>query len=184
VGESKRVTHGGKISGMNDISLAKATIRKHILNLRKESNRSNAALTNNLLSVVQMHKPNRVGTYVSYPSEPATADFIQKLVEQGIQVLVPETLATGELAWHDFVDGNKLSLGSGDLLFVPALAVDRSGNRLGRGKGYFDKELALLDGVIVYAVVFEHEVLDLVPTEAHDKRVHGVVTQEQILKIN
>jgi len=99
-------------------------------------------------------------------------------------VLVPETLATGELAWHDFVDGNKLSLDSGDLLFVPALAVDLSGNRLGRGKGYFDKELALLDGVIVYAVVFEHELLDLVPTEAHDKRVHGVVTQEQILKIN
>jgi 5-formyltetrahydrofolate cyclo-ligase len=184
VGESKRVTHGGKISGMNDISLAKATIRKHILNLRKESNLSNQALTSNLLKVVQLHEPKRVATYLSYPSEPNTADFIKNLVEQGIQVLVPETLATGELAWRDFLDGSKSALIRGDLLFVPALAVDRSGNRLGRGKGYFDKELASLEGVAVYAVVFEHEVLEQVPTEAHDKRVHGVVTQEQSLKIN
>jgi 5-formyltetrahydrofolate cyclo-ligase len=184
VGESKRVTHGGKISGMNDISLAKATIRKHILTLRKESNLSNEALTSNLLKVVGAHDPKRVATYLSFPSEPNTADFIKNLVKQGIQVLVPETLATGELAWHDFLDGSKSELIAGDLLFVPALAVDRSGNRLGRGKGYFDKELASLDGVVIYAVVFEHEVLEQVPTEAHDKRVHGVVTQEQILKIN
>jgi 5-formyltetrahydrofolate cyclo-ligase len=184
VGERKRVTHGGKISGMNDISLAKATIRKHILNLRRESNLSNAGLTSNLLKVVQIHQPKRVATYVSYPSEPSTTEFIQRLLEQGIQVLVPETLAAGELAWHDFLDGSNSALIAGDLLFVPALAVDRSGNRLGRGRGYFDRELASIEGVAVYAVVFEHEVLEQVPTEAHDKRVHGVVTQEQILKIN
>ena len=184
MGESKRVTHGGKISGMNDISLAKATIRKHILNLRKESNLSNEVLTSNLLKVVQQHEPNRVATYLSYPSEPSTADFIQKVVQQGIQVLVPETLDSGALAWHDFHDGSEATLRAGDLLFVPALAVDRLGNRLGRGKGYFDKELALLNGVVVYAVVFDNEVLDTVPTEDHDKRVDGVVTQEQILKIN
>ena len=67
---------------------------------------------------------------------------------------------------------------------VPALAVDRKGNRLGRGKGYFDRELAELEGVLAYAVVFEHELIELVPTEEHDRRVDGVVTQEQILKIN
>jgi len=169
---------------MNDISLAKATIRKHILNHRKESNHSNEVLTSNLLKVVQLHEPNRVATYLSYPSEPSTTDFIQKVVQQGIQVLVPETLESGALAWHDFHDGSEATLRAGDLLFIPALAVDRLGNRLGRGKGYFDKELALLGGVVVYAVVFDNEVLDHVPTEDHDKRVDGVVTQEQILKIN
>jgi 5-formyltetrahydrofolate cyclo-ligase len=69
-------------------------------------------------------------------------------------------------------------------LFVPALAVDRLGNRLGRGKGYFDRALLDLEGVVVYAVVFENEVLEHVPTEAHDKRVDGVVTEVRILKIN
>jgi len=169
---------------MNDISLAKASIRKEILNLRRQTNSSNEALTNNLLQVVQMHNPKRVATYVSYPTEPSTTDFIQRLIDLDIQVLIPETLTNGDLAWHNFLDGQVEQLGLGDLLFAPALAVDRLGNRLGRGKGYFDKELADLNGVLVYAVVFENEVLDHVPIEAHDKRVDGVVTQEQILKIN
>ncbi len=184
MGENKRVSHGGKISGMNDISLAKATIRKQILNLRKIGNSSNQALTNNLLAVVQMHEPKVVATYVSYPSEPDTTSFIKALLDQGIQVLVPETLEDGLLSWHDFVDGKEQKIKPGDLLFVPALAVDRKGNRLGRGKGYFDRELATLQGVSVYAVVFDQEILEQVPTEDHDRRVDGVVTQEQILKIN
>ena len=169
---------------MNDISLAKATIRKQILNLRKLGNSSNQALTNNLLAVVQMHEPRVVATYVSYPSEPDTTSFIKALLDQGIQVLVPESLDGGLLSWHDFVDGQEQKINSADLLFVPALAVDKKGNRLGRGKGYFDRELAALQGVPVYAVVFDREILEHVPTEEHDRRVDGVVTQEQILKIN
>ena len=184
MGECKRVAHGGKISGMNDISLAKATIRREILDLRRQTNPSNENLTNNLLQVVKSINPKRVATYVSYPSEPSTTDFIQQVIDMGFQVLIPKTLTSGDLRWHDFLDGTEERLSSGDLLFVPALAVDRSGNRLGRGKGYFDKELADFSGVVVYAVVFDNEVLDHVPTEAHDMRVDGVVTQEQILKIN
>lgn len=169
---------------MNDISLAKATIRKQILNLRKMGNSSNQALTTNLLAVVQIHEPRVVATYLSYPSEPDTTLFIKALIDQGIQVLVPETLDSGLLSWHDFIDGQVLDIKSADLLFIPALAVDRKGNRLGRGKGYFDRELATLQGVPVYAVVFDSEILEHVPNEDHDRRVDGVVTQGQILKIN
>ena len=184
MGECERVAHGGKISGMNEISLAKATIRKQILNLRKSGNPENHLFTPNLLAVVTEVKPARVATYVSYPSEPDTAEFIQKLIEQGITVLVPETLPDGLLNWHEFGTGNKVNINSGDLLFVPALAVDLDGNRLGRGKGYFDRELENLSGVVIYAVVFDSEVLASVPVEPHDKRVDGVVTQQRILKIN
>ena len=80
--------------------------------------------------------------------------------------------------------GHETTLTSGDLLFIPALAVDETGNRLGRGKGYFDRELSGLEEVVIYAVVFESEVLESVPVESHDQRVHGVVTQVQIRKIN
>ena len=99
-------------------------------------------------------------------------------------MLVPETLANGELSWHNFLDGSNSSLQQGDLLFVPALAADPEGNRLGRGKGYFDRELSALTGVTSYAVLYQSELLDQVPTECHDQRVDGLVTEEQILKIN
>jgi len=99
-------------------------------------------------------------------------------------VLVPETLENGELSWHDYIDGSDSSLVPGVVLFVPALAADREGNRLGRGKGYFDRELSRLTGVTSYAVVYQSELIEQVPTEVHDQRVDGVVTEEQILKIN
>jgi 5-formyltetrahydrofolate cyclo-ligase len=169
---------------MDEISLAKVALREQILNLRKKSNYSAERLTRNLLTVVQQHKPERVATYVSLPSEPSTQNFIRALLDQGIWVLVPETLDEGKLSWHEFLGHADLSLLPGDLLFVPALAVDRYGNRLGRGKGYFDRELAGLAGVYTYAVVFESEIIDQVPTEDHDQRVDGVVTEDQILKIN
>jgi 5-formyltetrahydrofolate cyclo-ligase len=169
---------------MNEISLAKATIRKQILNLRKSGNQSNQALLENLLAVVKMHNPKRVATYVSYPSEPDTKVFIQTLLSEGTTVLVPETLDDGKLMWHEFLGADEVSLATGDLLFVPALAVDELGNRLGRGKGYFDREISSLTNVLAYAVVFENEVLNAVPVEAHDQRVDGVVTQERIHKIN
>ncbi len=184
MGECERVAHGGKISGMNEISLAKASLRKQILNLRKSGNPESQLFTANLLAVVKEIRPARVATYVSYPSEPDSADFIQELIEQGVTVLVPETLPDGLLNWHEFGTGNLATLSSGDLLFVPALAVDLDGNRLGRGKGYFDREIENLSGVVIYAVVFDSEVLASVPVEPHDKRVDGVVTQQRILKIN
>ena len=169
---------------MNEISLAKATIRKQILEARKGSNSSNQEFTANLLAVVEQYKPQRVGTYLSYPTEPSTTEFIESLLGRDITVLVPETVGENELVWHEVVTGHETTLSSGDLLFIPALAVDETGNRLGRGKGYFDRELTGLEGVVIYAVVFESEVLDSVPVENHDQRVHGVVTQVQIRKIN
>lgn len=169
---------------MNEISLAKATIRKQILEAREVGNPSNQELTANLLAVVDEYQPKRVGTYLSYPSEPSTTDFIEALINSGNAVLVPETVGENELVWHEVSTGTETTLRSGDLLFIPALAVDELGNRLGRGKGYFDRELSGLQGVVIYAVVFEDEVLASIPVERHDQRVDGVVTQARILKIN
>ena len=148
------------------------------------TNPSDQELTANLLAVVDEYQPKRVGTYLSYPSEPSTTDFIETLTNRGTTVLAPETVGENELVWHEVSTGSKTTLSSGDLLFIPALAVDELGNRLGRGKGYFDRELSGLEGVVIYAVVFEDEVLASIPVESHDQRVEGVVTQVRIRKIN
>jgi 5-formyltetrahydrofolate cyclo-ligase len=168
---------------MNHILLAKAELRREILTKRKAIVQEPLNLLSNLLQVIELEKPTRVASYVSYPTEPDTSKLIEILKEQGTAVLIPSTLPDGLLAWRDAVTGEEVLLESGDLLFVPALAADLSGNRLGRGKGYFDRELEKLNGVITYAVVFEREVLPQIPVEAHDQRVQALVTQEQIYKI-
>lgn len=187
LGECKRVAHAGKISGMNDIVLAKEALRKKILFNRKNlllSEIDKAMLLENLLATVERVKPKRVATYLSYPSEPDTAAFIKTLTDRAMPVLVPDTLPDGILSWHEVHSVESLKLSSGDLLLLPALAIDRSGNRLGRGKGYFDREVEQLSGVVVYGVIFDAELLAMVPSEAHDQKVHGVVTPEQILYLN
>jgi 5-formyltetrahydrofolate cyclo-ligase len=64
------------------------------------------------------------------------------------------------------------ALAAADVVLVPALAVDRSGHRLGRGRGYYDRALAAVS-VPVIAVVFDDDVIDDVPVEAHDRDVDG-----------
>jgi 5-formyltetrahydrofolate cyclo-ligase len=61
-------------------------------------------------------------------------------------------------------------------VLVPALAVDRAGNRLGRGGGSFDRALARVGPLIpVIALLYDDELADRLPAEPHDVTVRAVV---------
>ena len=71
-----------------------------------------------------------------------------------------------------------------DLIVVPAASVDRTGMRMGWGRGYFDKTLGSMEArPPVYAVVFDSELVDAVPSDVHDQRVNGVVTPTRIVAL-
>jgi len=57
------------------------------------------------------------------------------------------------------------------------------GNRLGKGRGFYDRWLEVAGGLKVYAVVFDSEILNLVPHENHDKKVNGIVTPTRVIAI-
>lgn len=61
-----------------------------------------------------------------------------------------------------------------DLILVPGMAFDRSGNRLGRGKGYYDKILKKTFAWKI-GVCFDFQVLEEVPSEAHDVVMDEVI---------
>jgi 5-formyltetrahydrofolate cyclo-ligase len=68
-------------------------------------------------------------------------------------------------------------VGAATAVVVPAVAVDRSGVRLGRGGGYYDRALLhARPGALLVAVVYDDELLDELPAEPHDHRVGVVVT--------
>jgi 5-formyltetrahydrofolate cyclo-ligase len=66
-----------------------------------------------------------------------------------------------------------------DLIIAPALSVDSLGNRLGRGGGFFDRYLEQFNGPVA-AVIYEHELVSDLPSEAHDKPVQYAVTPSRI----
>lgn len=122
-----------------------------------------------------------VAAYEATPLEPPTEAMIKALSARGIRVMVPVTLEDWDLDWREV--GTEDALGRGAIaraavVFLPAHGVDRSGTRIGRGKGCYDRVIPRTDAHLV-AVVHPWELLDEdLPSEPHDRRVHAVMTAE------
>ncbi|MDT7538830.1 MAG: 5-formyltetrahydrofolate cyclo-ligase [Actinomycetota bacterium] len=129
---------------------------------------------------------NRVAAYASIGSEPPTAAVLTALGH----VLLPVLRTDGDLDWAPGPDvvpaarglreptGPRLgsnALADCDVVLVPALAVDRVGNRLGRGGGSYDRALRCATGLTI-AVLYDGERVESLPAETHDVAVRAVVT--------
>jgi 5-formyltetrahydrofolate cyclo-ligase len=118
-----------------------------------------------------------VGAYVPLRTEPGSVELLSGLAARGVTVLVPVLLADRDLAWRRWPDGPAAPIEDAALLFVPALAVDRAGFRLGRGGGSYDRVLARLGAdVATVALVFDDEVLASVPVDPWDRPVDAALT--------
>ncbi|MDE5714044.1 MAG: 5-formyltetrahydrofolate cyclo-ligase [Muribaculaceae bacterium] len=70
-----------------------------------------------------------------------------------------------------------------EMIVVPAVAYDRKGNRLGRGKGFYDRLLKTTKAAKI-GVGYEFQLVDEVPVEPHDQGVDIVITQNSTIIIN
>jgi 5-formyltetrahydrofolate cyclo-ligase len=66
------------------------------------------------------------------------------------------------------------------VVLVPALALGPRGERLGRGKGCYDRTLQRIQRALRVSVTFERCLFCAVPTEAHDEPVDLVVTESRV----
>jgi len=76
---------------------------------------------------------------------------------------------------------NKVKPTEINLTLVPGVAFDKDMNRLGRGRGFYDRWLKELSGEKL-GVGFDHQLIDLVPTEPHDVRMGLVITPSLAMK--
>ena len=68
-----------------------------------------------------------------------------------------------------------------DLVLVPGMAIDENGNRLGRGRGFYDRLLENITGVKV-GVCLDLQLVEKIPAEAHDARVDFIVTPSRAFR--
>lgn len=139
--------------------------------------------------------PAVVAAYVGVGTEPPTLPLLAALEARGVRILLPVVRPGAVLDWSDAPARSARRAGplglleptgpllgtdavrAAGLVLVPALAVGRTGGRLGRGGGYYDRALAGLGRAARrVAVIFDDELLDEVPTEAHDESVDAVLT--------
>ncbi|MBN1091531.1 5-formyltetrahydrofolate cyclo-ligase [Blastococcus sp. TML/M2B] len=179
----------------DDVVPAKAALRARLLAARRArpaAERERAATAVAAALRTGLATARTVAAHVPEAVEPGHGRLPGELAGAGTRVLLP-VVRGRELAWAEH-DGRLApgrfgllepvgprlgpeAIGSADAVVVPALAVSRSGVRLGRGGGYYDRALAHArpDAVLV-AVVFDGELLDDLPAEPHDRRVTAVVT--------
>jgi 5-formyltetrahydrofolate cyclo-ligase len=141
----------------------------------------------------------RIAAFIPTPSEPPIAAALNNLIATGVSVIVPVSKPDGLLDWVELSEdaiwstqkdeftmpvptvGDRVTAGSLDAVLVPAAAVDRDGNRLGWGKGFYDRFLEQVEGnPLVIAVVFDSDVVVAVPTESHDAPVGAILTETEI----
>ncbi len=133
---------------------------------------------------------DRILMYHSLPDELSTRDFLGKWsgrkhfflprvngVNLDILPYEPTRLHLGAFEIEE-PDGNDLTdIADIELIIVPAVAYDRHGNRVGRGKGYYDRMLAGSRATKV-GVGYDFQLIDdAIDTDSHDVPVDIVITQ-------
>lgn len=72
-----------------------------------------------------------------------------------------------------------------ELILVPGVAFDINGNRLGHGKGYYDRFLLNRSkNAITLGIAYSFQVLDSIPHDEHDVRLDGIVTESEVILLN
>lgn len=139
--------------------------------------------------------------YLGFGSEINTIKYVEDFLQEGKKIIVPYTDMKNKVMYGieiNTLDGlkkNKFGIleptdGSEifnkediDLIIMPGVAFDRSGNRVGYGGGYYDKFLSEINSDIpTIALAYDIQILEEVPSEKHDIKVYMVITEKETIK--
>lgn len=132
--------------------------------------------------------------YHSLPDELSTHSFIDKWHERKrfylprVNGLNLEILPYSKSHMHlgafsiEEPDGDDTTdMAQIDMVVVPAVAYDRKGNRIGRGKGYYDRLLNNTKAIKI-GVAYDFQLVDDIEADPHDVAVDYVITERGILR--
>jgi 5-formyltetrahydrofolate cyclo-ligase len=140
-----------------------------------------------------------VAIYSPIQNEVETAEIRDHALATGKHVFYPRYAAENALELVEIGSITELNIGrfgilepTGDsrlsrqnqeelVVFVPGVAFDLRGNRLGRGKGWYDRLIEKLGQATFVALAYDFQIVDEVPAEEWDQRVHYLITERRIV---
>jgi 5-formyltetrahydrofolate cyclo-ligase len=188
-----------------DFDAAKGSLRATLLAARSAlapgiRAEASQAIADRLWALPRFQEGRIVALYASVGAEVETLVIARRALEAGKRVLwplaaegpdrslrfaacPPEALRPGPLGAPEPPPGSPaVSLEALDCVLVPGVAFDGQCRRLGRGGGYYDATLAgLPERTFRVGLCFEIQVVEAVPVDPHDVRLHAVVTERQVL---
>lgn len=138
---------------------------------------------------------DRILMYHSLPDELSTLEFIDKWngkkhfflprvngVNLDILPYDKSALKYGAFHIEEPVGDDVQDISGIELIVVPAVAYDRNGNRVGRGRGYYDRLLESSKAMKI-GVGYDFQLVDEVDVEPHDVPVDMVITQTSVIRV-
>ncbi|MEI6220000.1 MAG: 5-formyltetrahydrofolate cyclo-ligase [Actinomycetes bacterium] len=183
---------------MDSTSRTKHTLRAELRRERELSFTPESWL--HIVQAREIQSTQIVASYASYGFEPQTVDINAALIHEGKILLLPRTMPDKDIEWVAW-DGSDESLQrNGNILeplgetytdlssigavIVPALSIDREGNRMGQGGGSYDRALSRLDAWKVGLVGATELTGHHLPVESHDQKVDAAATPELLLRFS
>ena len=156
----------------------------------------------NLLSLDEIKKADTVLCYISLDDEICTDEIVRVLLDSGKSVCAPYCVDNnGNMDFYYITDFDDLRIQSfgvrepviekckkvtsfdNTIIILPGLCFDSNGNRLGYGKGYYDRFLQI-HSLISVGLCYNSLIVKKVPTDMYDKKADIIVTENDVIRIN
>lgn len=182
----------------------KEKIRDRIKAQRKQLSKQeiedkSAKITLALFSCDALKNANTVMVYLANFNEVRTDKITQRLFQKGKRVVAPITDEENiSLTPYLFTNEKELTKGAYgikepkrdfrvekseiDAVIVPGIAFDENGNRMGFGKGYYDRFLEDFCGIKI-GICYDFQIIDAIPTNEHDIAMDYIISEENIYVI-
>ena len=185
----------------------KNSIRKEILSVRDGlSDKERASYSKNIAdTVMKIHTvqyADNILAFVGYKSEVQTMELIESLLKSGKRVFLPRVngeemdffrigslndLKEGykgipepdETCTEVFVTDDYENMDN-TVMLMPGAVFAKDGSRIGYGKGYYDRFLTKYDIMNRIALCYSIQIMERIPTDAHDKKAFVIVTEKGI----
>ncbi len=148
------------------------------------------------VAFIEKYQAQKIAFYMPFKGEISPLPLMDMLINQGKEIYLPalDPNNKGQLLFVKYENQesliinqfgilepklnikNILSLDKLDMIFVPLVAFDKQGNRLGMGGGFYDRTLAQLDTkCITVGLAHQCQIIDFLPTESWDKKLDYIL---------
>jgi len=187
---------------MNKEEIRRKILKKRLSLSSEDIRNKSQQVFLNLAETVEYINSRNIMFYVATRIEVQTEEIIKMSIKMGknvfVPIILPECLNLAPSKIFDF--DTELEKGKKgifepkkeyyrlfppeniDLIIVPGVAFDLSGNRIGRGFGYYDNFLRKVSSSAkIVALAFEMQIVKKIPNDKNDIPVHGIITEKRII---